>query len=307
MNYASSHSAVCFEDLKTAALYFDSVIPVSFRSLQGMGEGNDVLLKLPEDIPGEALVNLLFSNDACNNSRDKWTYIGRYIDAWDGFIKAIHPARTQHVNSEFDDYGDVKRLYLDDAPLDANSSVRKEFKKLAQKLGKSYSTVLLPADQNDAGGAPYGALVLSGLALVDASKASWEQIIEFRKDVDSCRKLRNLRLFFQNSYQGKTSSYVVDDLSRRIDEYDSARKRMGFEAVTGSISALLDAKSLQAAAAAGIAASFVGGPLTGISSAVFVEIGNMALTFAKQRFSIKNFENSHDLAYLIKIKNNFER
>jgi hypothetical protein len=307
MTYASSQNAVCFDDLKSAALYFDSVIPISFRSMHGRGKDKDVLFKLPEDIPGEALLNLLFNNITYKNSGERWTHLGRYIDAWDDFMKKIDPARAKHINSEYDDYGDVKKLYLDDVTLGANSSVRQEFKNFARKLGKPYSTVLLPTDHNGAEGAPYGALVLSGLSLVDTSKASWEQIIEFRKDIDARNKLRNLRLFFHNTYEGKASSYVVDDLARRIDEYDIARKRMGFEAVTGTISALLDAKSLQAAAATGIAATFIGGPLTGISSAVFVELGNMALTFARQRFSMKDFENSHDLAYLIEVKNNFAK
>lgn len=303
MTYASSQNAVCFDDLKNAALYFDSVIPISFISLQGRGEHKDVLFKLPEEIPGEALLNLLFKDISYKASGEKWKYLGRYIDAWDEFIKAISPARTKFIDEGLDFFDDIKKLYLDDAPLGGNSSVRQEFKNLTRKLGKEYSTVLLPTAPSGAEGAPYGALVLSGLTLVDSSKASWEQIIEFRKDVDACNKLRNLRLFFNNTYQGKTPSYVVDDLGRRIDEYDTVRKKMGFETLTGTISALLDAKSLQATAAAGIAATFIGGPLTGVSSAVFIELGNMALTFAKQRFSMKNFEKTHDLAYLIEVKN----
>lgn len=294
MTYAASQNAVCFDDLKTAALYFDSVIPIAFQSMHGRGENKDVLFKLPEEIPGEVLVHLLF-NIIPSNGAEKWTHLGRYIDSWDQFIKAIHPARTTFSNN----YEDVKKIYLEDASVGDSSSVRQEFKKLSRALGKAYSTVLLPEEEEPSDAVPYAALVLSGISLVDASKASWEQILELRKDAEARGKLRNLRLFFYNNYQGKPSTYIVDDLGRRIDEYDAARKRLGFEALTGSVSALLDAKSLQAAAATGLAAAFVGGPLTGITSAVFIELGSMALEFSKKRFSIKEFENSHDLAYLI--------
>lgn len=297
MTYAANQNAVCFEDLKTAALYFDSVIPIAFHSMQGRGEGNDVLFRLPDEIPGEVLVSLIFNVSSCS-SAEKWTHLGRYIDTWDAFIKAIHPARDRVPNS----YEDVKRIYLSDSAVGDGSTVRQEFKKLSAALGKNYSTVLLPSDDSSAEETPYSVLAISGVPLVNASEASWEQIIELRNDPDARGKLRNLRLFLQGTYQGKPKEFITDDLNRRIDEYNSTRKRLGFEAITGTISSLLDAKSLHAATATGIAAAFAGGPLTGIGSAVLVELGGMALEFSKKRFAIKQFENSHELAYLIRAK-----
>jgi hypothetical protein len=68
----------------------------------------------------------------------------------------------------------------------------------------------------------------------------------------------------------------------------------------------LDAKSVQAAAATGIAAAFVGGPLAAVSSAVFVELGSVALEFSRKRFAIREFENGHDLAYVIEAQKALE-
>lgn len=297
MTYAAGQNAVCFEDLKTAALYFDSVIPIAFQSMQGRGKGSDVLFRLPEEIPGEILVNLVFNVSPRSNA-EKWTHLGRYIDAWDAFIKAIHPARDRFPHS----YEDVKRIYLADSAVGDSSTVRQEFKKLAAALGNNYSTVLLPSEESAAEETPYAVLAISGVPLVDASKASWEQIVELRKDPDARRKLRNLRLFLHGVYQEKPREFIEDDLGRRIDEYNSARQRLGFEAVAGTISSLLDAKNLHAATATGIAAALAGGAITGIGSAVLVELGGMALEFSKKRFAIKQFENSHELAYLIRAK-----
>ena len=301
MTYAAAQNAVCFEDLKTAALYFDSVIPISFSSMHGRGEGNDILFRLPEDVPGEVLVHLIFGVTP-TSSPEKWTYLGKYIDSWAAFIKAIHPARKRFANN----YEDVKEIYLHDTSLGDQSSVRKEFKKLSSALGKSYATVMLPNEESSQDGSPYAALGLSGIPLADASRASWEQILEVRKDPDARAKLRNLRLFFHNNYQGKPTSFIVDDLGRRLEEYSATRKRLGFESATGCISSLLDAKSLQAAAATGIAAAFVGGPLAALSSAVFVELGSVALEFSRKRFAIQEFENAHELAFLIEAKKAIE-
>lgn len=301
MTYASAQNAVCFEGLKTAALYFDSVIPISFSSMHGRGKGNDVLFKLPEDVPGEVLVHLIFGVTP-TSSPEKWTYLGRYIDSWDAFIKAIHPVRKRFANN----YEDVKEIYLNDTSIGDQSSVRNEFRKLSTALGKSYATVVLPNEDSSPYGSPYAALGLSGVPLVDASRASWEQILELRKDPDARAKLRNLRLFFHSNYQGKPTSFIVDDLGRRLEEYSATRKRLGFESVTGCISSLLDAKSLQAAAATGIAAAFVGGSLAALSSAVFVELGSVALEFSRRRFAIQEFENAHNLAYLIETRKAIE-
>lgn len=239
MPYTPTQNALCFDELKTAALYFDSVIPVNFRSMHGRGAGKDILFKLPEDIPGEVLVHLLFGVTPKSRS-EKWTLLGRYIDSWDEFIKAISPARATFSN----DYDDVKKAYLLDAAVGEQSSVRKEFERLARALGRRYSTVLLPSSPEPDAEGSYASLVLTGVPLVDTARMTWEQVLELRQDTDARAALRNLRLFFFTNYQGKPAAFIADDLARRIDEYKTIRKRMGFETITSSISALIDAKSV---------------------------------------------------------------
>lgn len=297
MTYAATQNAVCFEDLKTAALYFDSVMPISFSSMLGRGEGNDVLFKLPEEIPGEVLVHLLFGVTPTTQS-EKWTLLGRYIDSWDAFIKAIAPARARFPNS----YDDVKSAYLRNASVGEQLTVRGEFQKLANALGKKYSTVLLPSGNETEDAGVYGCLALANVPLVDVSRISWEQVLELRKDPVARMALRNLRLFFFTNYEGKPPAFIADDLARRLDDYASTRKRMGFEVVTGSISALIDAKGVQTAAALGIAAGLAGGPLVGLTSAALLEVSGAVLEFAKRRFAVTEFEKNHSLAYLIRVK-----
>lgn len=297
MNYGATQNAVCFEDLKTAALYFDSVIPVAFSSMHGRGEGNDVLFKLPEDIPGEALVHLLFGLSP-TGSAEKWALLGRYIDSWDAFIKAVGPSRARYPT----DYEDVKRAYLNNVALSEKTTVRDEFQKLAVALGKQYSTVLLPSEKHVDDSSPYACLALGNVPLVDPARLSWDQVLEVRKDSAARSALRNLRLFFSTNYEGKPPSFIADDLARRLDEYSNTRKRLGFEAITGSISALIDSKSIQSAAALGTATALAGGPLLGVTSAALLEVSGAALEFAKKRFAIRDFEKNHSLAYLIQVK-----
>lgn len=294
MNYADSQNAVCFENLKQAAVYFDHVVPVAFSAMRGRGKGNDVAIEIPEEIPGSILVNLVFGFTPSSNT-EKWTHLGKFIDTWEAFTKAISPARDRFSNG----YEDVKRIYLEDAPVGTTSSVRDEFRKFTAALGKSYSSVLLPTRTvQESYGSAYTTLTLTRIPFVDTSNATWEQILELRSDPEAKRKLRNLRLFLHENYRENSSAFISDDLHRRIDEFQAARRKHGFEMVTGSISALLDAKSLQAAAASAVAGALFGGPIGALTSAVTVEIGTVALEATKRIYAIKDFENSHDLAFL---------
>ena len=301
MSYASSQNAICFDDIKTAAIYFDSVIPVGFKSVTFEGEG--ATFELPEEIPGNVLIDLVFNNSPTGRS-EKMARFKQYLYAWESFDNAIRTVRDAKGDgyASAGSYEDVKQYYLDDAPCGGTSTVRQEFKNFSQSLGRTYSTVLLPSHEESLDSNPCSALMLSGVPLIDTSKASWEQILELRKDTAARNKLRDLRLFLHKNYSGQSTAFISDDICRRVEEYTTVRKRLGFDATVGSISALLDAKSLQAAAATGITAAIMGGPLSGIGSAVLIEIGSMALELTKRRFSIKEFENGHDLAYLIQAK-----
>ncbi|HHG4593930.1 TPA: hypothetical protein ACPWFJ_004100 [Pseudomonas aeruginosa] len=294
MNYSDSQNAVCFENLKQAAVYFDHVIPVAFRFMRGQGEGSDVAIEIPEEISGSILVNLVFGFTP-NSNTEKWTRLGKFIDTWEAFAKAIHQARDRFSNS----YEDVKRIYLDDAPVGTTSSVRAEFRKFTAALGKNYSSVLLPTNTvQENHGSAYTTLTLARIPFVDTSNATWEQVLELRSDSEAKRKLRNLRLFLHENYRDNSPAFISDDLHRRIEEFQAARRKHGFEMVTGSISALFDAKSLQAAAASALAGTLFGGPIGALTSAVTVEIGSVALEAAKRIYAIKDFENSHELAFL---------
>ena len=62
-------------------------------------------------------------------------------------------------------------------------------------------------------------LTPANIPLIDTSKASWEQILERRKDTRALRKLRKLKMFLQDNYQGKDKDYIEDDLAMRLDKY----------------------------------------------------------------------------------------
>jgi len=143
---------------------------------------------------------------------------------------------------------------------------------------------------------------LAGLPLINAANAPWEQILQIRCDVEARTRLQRLRAFADTSYQGRSASFIEDDLSARIDEYEQASRKHGFELVTGSLSTLLDSSNLQAAAGASLAAAFVGGPIAAVSVAVCIEMAKFSLEFGKRKRVIADWQQMHPLAYLIETR-----
>lgn len=100
-------------------------------------------------------------------------------------------------------------------------------------------------------------------------------------------------------------SYVEDDISVGLSDYDATRRKYGFDTITSSLSVVLDSHRLQAAASTGIGAALLGGPWVGLTSAVVVELGNFVVELAKRRHAIVEWQSSHELAYLVQLQRKF--
>lgn len=294
-------AVVCFQDLKTASLHFDRVLPVAFQRMAGTG--NDIVTEFPDPVPSRALINIVFDK-AADEGSERYTEFGRIIDGWDEFRQDTHAywrASTKRPDSA--DYAALEEAYLLNATAPGSKPLRHFFARYAASLGITSPDVLLPTFSGSYPTANEDPVVrLSQVQLVDANRASWEQILALRSDAQARLRLQRLRAFAETNYTGKSISYVEDDLASRIDEYEQARKKHGFEVITGSLSALLDANNLHAAVGATLAAAILGGPLAAMSAAACIELGKFSLEFAKRKRTMVDWATSHPLAYLVETK-----
>jgi hypothetical protein len=294
-------SVICFGDLKQAALYFDRVLPIAFRRLAGTG--TDIVANFPEPIPSRALINLVFDQSPSTES-ERYVQLGRIVDGWGEFANRAQRYRQTKASSSMEDtYEDLAVAYLQNAALSETETLRRHFADYASALGIQKAAVLLPTRGEASANDDQDFLIrIVGMELIDTSSASWDQIVEVRRDDQSRLRLQRLRSFLNERYVSKDQAFIEDDLASRLDEYDQVRRKHGFDTVTGSVSALLDAQGLQAAAAAGIATALLGGPALGVTSAVVVEIGKVALEFSKRRRAMVEWHSVHPLAYLIEMR-----
>jgi hypothetical protein len=142
---------------------------------------------------------------------------------------------------------------------------------------------------------------LASLDLVDAEQASWDQIVEFRRDEEARAKLRRLRLFAYEKYQGKSLEFVKDDIETKIEDYDAAVKKWGFETAQGAINMLLTSKVIGGALAGSLISTLLGSPTMAVVAAAsgsLLEIGHVTVEIAKQRLALKTLMRENPVSFI---------
>lgn len=306
--YCPSSTVLCFENFKEASLYFDRVLPLNMGRMRGDPEIGDILVGFPEEVPSAALSHLVDGVEGDTVSYSHATRVmGLFADKWVEFARQAEPyaslwmpdsREAKSADNLRNQYQRLQQAYFSDATIPGKASVREVFRNYAAKVGFSKFCVAIPPTSRGVETQRDPSITLSRLNLVDASQAEWSQIIELRKDVQSHRKLAKLRLFIHNNYSGCSFSYIEDDLSRRIDEYEQVTKKFGLKTTLSSLSMLLDAKAIQTSAGAGLVAGLFGGPLIGITAAAAVEIGKIAINIAEKHHDMKDWQAGHDLAFI---------
>jgi hypothetical protein len=293
MTYQSQSNVISLGDSKQAALYFDKVVIVDPAEQMGV-------MGLPGQL-SEGAYKLLFGES--NSEQD----LLRYNYEFQEYRKSLSlPSMsfTRIADTDYFESNTTKTLidgYINDETLDNGTNIRAALASFAGQMGVDTFSVLLPSRYRDSDQASNDdmSLTLANIPLIDTSKASWEQIFELRKDSQALGKLRNLKMFLQDNYQGKGKDYIEDDLAKRLDKYSDACRDHGLETSLSVLSMVLDARRLQTAIAGGVAAALLGSPLVGLTAAVSIELGQVVLEVANNKHDFNKFKRDHELGYII--------
>jgi hypothetical protein len=143
--------------------------------------------------------------------------------------------------------------------------------------------------------------ILVQLNLVDTAKAPWDAILELRKDLEAQERLRRLRLFMYENYEGKPASFVEDDILNRISEYEREAKRWGLEVTHSTLSTVLGSKLLGGSFAASLLAIATGAPTAVALGSIGVgtlEIGRVTLDVVRRRGALIDLERRNPVSYI---------
>lgn len=284
-------SAVAFGDLKNAALYYDRLIPVNIGLEFPNRENWEAFLNQAcgELLP-EHLLTLEFANRLADLNDKTFNWFKKHLIQQHGFAPGI-PGLTQN------DYEAIE-----------NTAVSAYFQFVADFDLKHWplavedgaATAWMPDDEGpeDTGSQ---LLLLNQLAVIDASKTSWQHIMEFRADQQARMKLRRLRLFAYDYYSGKSRAFIEDDLLTRLYDYEQTAKTWALETVRGSIGNVLQSKYIAGASASALVSLLFGSPTIAVISAgagAALEIGNITLEIIQKRIALQRLADQSPISYL---------
>jgi hypothetical protein len=146
-------------------------------------------------------------------------------------------------------------------------------------------------------------ITLQGLNLIDIQKISWDAVCELRRDADSMRALRNLRLFFYENLSGKDKNFIEDRLLQLEDEYAKTVKIWGFDTAAKALSIAFDSKGMLASAAPALALGLAGAPIAvAAASALVVPIGRTSIKICETIAEATRSKAANPVKYLTHLR-----
>lgn len=122
---------------------------------------------------------------------------------------------------------------------------------------------------------------IQNLGLVNESKLTWEQVLEFRQDSVARTKYRRLVRWIDAELATKSPVEIEDAIATNLDDYEWALKKHGVRTAIGALSCLVDPKFLGATSAVATAISLAGGGSWGLLAAATLTLGKSVLSFGE--------------------------
>ncbi|MFL9863717.1 hypothetical protein PQR67_05985 [Paraburkholderia fungorum] len=283
MSYSSVSAILAFQDSKEAALYSDRIVPIELADLIPLrGSGDLELFEiLPKILPG----SLVDTSAPRSVHPEILSYVAKYLIAFPDAL-GIHTLASGES--------------LEDRARSQIANLQKSMAALLNSVSEPIAgvhgvdlTASADSKTDDV------SCQLIGLHLVDISGVSWRHLIEFREDAASLQALRNLRLFMQEKFDGKSKDFIRDSLLLAIDKHDTAVKKWGFETKQAVLESIFSSKSLQALGAGTITIA-LGAPIAlGAAVAAAFEIGSFSLKIATKRRGLAEFRRFDPVTYLV--------
>lgn len=319
------NTALVFGSLKDALLNYEYVIPMNFTG-QFMGlrpstTGSIDKFKDPgmEDYHelGDAfgqpdqLLSLYPPNLAAN------PVFKVAVNMFDGFLFS-YMVKTTLGEEGFDRYiNNLSQVVGANAPTNSDQlcPTVAGLQRLFEKLVADFKLSDVPVDCSGFGLAGSvenpltNAITAQRVPVIDTEKISFPQIMEFRRDGDTMKKMRNFRLFAYQQYAGKDKAFVEDDIQKRYDDYMEAVRASGFETTTKMLTSLMSSKLLMGSLATSAAALLTGNAQLAVGffgSGALLEIGKLSLQFAQQKQAIAAICRDNPFSYIAKAKDKLE-
>lgn len=130
--------------------------------------------------------------------------------------------------------------------------------------------------------------VLDNIPVVATQELDWPQVLEFRQDPDASRKYRALRVWMQEALHSKSLSEATDIIGSKLDDYEWALRKHGVKSVTGTISEVLDSKTIAAATAAGGLMAVLNQPIWALLTTGLLIVSKMVASVVERKIEVED-------------------
>lgn len=287
MDYHSEYTALAWRDAKSAALYFDKVIPADFADLRRFDRDDPIYYKILQDLLPPHLLAVPTAGHVTGLHDAMIHYVSNYLMT---FPATVGITKLPNETLEERAHRNMDTLVSAFEQLVVASQV------------KDLSIYGASLDQASAAGGGEPCLILADLALVDTSKISWRHLLEFRRDKVSVKKLHELRRFVYAEYDGKSRDFIAEDIAARIERYQDATRLWGFPLMKGLLKIALTTEG-GAAMGAAVATVVFGVPLAAAAAAgIAATLGSATLAVAVRQREVDLAKKENPIAYLMEAK-----
>jgi len=282
------NTAISMLSTKEAALYFDYVIPFHFSSELVLID-KDFEIN-PDNILENIIPQYMAESDECGK-------------LWSEIEETLTIILSIDLTNEFNINFKNEVIAKPEEKLILMLKLKKQFAEFKKKYRIENHPLILPPKLYTEKGLEENIVVtISKLNLVDIKKLSWEKLLEFRKDFEARNKLKKLRIFACEHYQGKEKTFIEDDLATRIYEYDNVAKEWNFETNRSMISMFLSSKIIGATISGSLISTFFGfdslQALLSTSVATSIQIGNLFLEVTKRKHELRQILDANPISYI---------
>jgi len=325
MVYKRNNNILCFDNSKQAALYFERVLPLDeLWRIEESKLFKDIIYDL-QNIHSDEVYKILKHNlNVFFRKLTERATSGEAINKIQWFFQ-IHNDLNKLGKSKEDirNEENLKTIieytmifcsiaYINNIEIPTLGKFQDYVNEFLKAMHMKHSDIIISSDimkiyeaeNNDIN------ISIANIPIVNTENVDWENILEFRKDNDSKRKLRNLRLFIYEKYEGKSRAYIEDDIERRVDEYHDTCKKHGFDNKISKLSLLLDSKNLSVIFLSATGAAIWGEPIVAagtVMTGAVIEIGKMCIELSKKKYAFHMLKNNHEMAYIIEARERLKK
>ncbi len=148
---------------------------------------------------------------------------------------------------------------------------------------------------------------LRNLDIVDEHQLQWDQVVKFRQDPKAKKSYRRLLHWLDKEMLGKSTAFVEDEISSRMEDYRASLRKHGISTVKGVLERTMSGQMLaKVSAAAGGAAGLTGEAIWAAFAGAGYLVGDAIVSVLQAHLELQDeLEKYRDISFVFQAQRRF--